>query len=100
LNILHMAIENARPILNVTPIKRGGVRYQVPVPITEKHSYYRACKWIVEASREKEHNAKLSDKMAYELIDAAYNQGRVIKRKQDLHRLCEANRAYAHYRWS
>lgn len=99
-NILHMALENVRPILNVTPIKRGGVRYQVPVPITEKHSYFRACKWIVEAAREKERKVHLPEKMAYELLDAAQNQGRVIKRKQDLHRLCEANRAYAHYRWS
>lgn len=99
-NILHLALENVRPILNVTPIKRGGVRYQVPVPITEKHSYFRACKWIVEASREKERKVHLPEKMAYELLDAAQNQGRVVKRKQDLHRLCEANRAYAHYRWS
>lgn len=99
-NILHAAIEHCRPLLNVTPIKRGGVRYQVPVPITEKHSYYRACKWLVEASREKGSKVHLPDKMAYELIEAADGTGRVVKRKQDLHRLCEANRAYAHYRWS
>lgn len=98
--ILNAAIENARPMLNVAPIKRGGVRYQVPVPITEKHSYYRASKWLIEASREKERTVHLPEKMAYELLDAASNQGRVVKRKQDLHRLCEANRAYAHYRWS
>lgn len=98
--VLHDAIENCRPMLNVTPIKRGGVRYQVPVPITEKHSYFRACKWMVEASREKERTVHLPEKLAYELLDAASNQGRVVKRKQDLHRLCEANRAYAHYRWS
>lgn len=100
INVLHNAIENCRPMLNVTPIKRGGVRYQVPVPITEKHSYYLACKWLVEASREKERTVHLPEKMAYELLDAASNQGRVVKKKQDLHRLCEANRAYAHYRWS
>lgn len=100
INILHAAIENSRPVLNVSPIKRGGVRYQVPVPITEKHSYYLACKWLVEASREKERTVHLPGKMAYELLDAASNQGRVVKRKHDLHRLCEANRAYAHYRWS
>jgi small subunit ribosomal protein S7 len=100
LTILHLAIENSRPRLYITPIKRGGVKYQVPVPITEKHSYFRACKWMVEASREKETRQHLPEKMAFELIDAASNQGRVVKRKQDLHRLCEANRAYAHYRWS
>lgn len=100
IDILHLAIENCRPIMNVTPVRRGGVRYQVPVPITEKQSYYLACKWIVEASREKERTVHLPEKMAYELLDAAANQGRVVKKKQDLHRLCEANRAYAHYRWS
>lgn len=98
--VLHGAIENSRPIMNVTPIKRGGVRYQVPVPITEKQSYYRACKWLVEASREKERTVHLPEKMAYELLDAFNGTGRVVKRKQDLHKLCEANRAYAHYRWS
>ena len=100
LKVLHLAIENSRPRLYITPIKRGGVKYQVPVPITEKHSYFRACKWIVEAAREKERTVHLPEKLAYELMDAASNQGRVVKRKQDLHRLCEANRAYAHYRWS
>jgi small subunit ribosomal protein S7 len=98
--ILHMAIENCRPVLMVTPIRRGGVRYQVPVPIIEKSSYYRACKWLVEASREHDRKTHLPEKMAFELLDAANNTGRVVKRKHDLHRLCEANRAYAHYRWS
>ncbi len=98
--ILHTAIENCRPVIMTMPIRRGGVRYQVPVPILEKSSYYRACKWLVEASREHEKTVHLPEKMAYELIDAANNVGRVVKRKQDMHKLCEANRAYAHYRWS
>ncbi|CAG9798521.1 unnamed protein product [Chironomus riparius] len=98
--ILHMAIENVRPILMVTPVRRGGVKYQVPVPISEQSSYYRACKWLVEASREHDRKTHLPEKMAFELLDAANNSGRVVKRKHDLHRLCEANRAYAHYRWS
>jgi small subunit ribosomal protein S7 len=85
------------------PVRRGGVRYQVPVPISEQSSYYRACKWIVEASRDgkwMERKMHFPERLAFELLDASNNQGRVIKRKQDLHRLCEANRAYAHYRWS
>lgn len=98
--ILHNAIENVRPVLMVTPVRRGGVKYQVPVPISEKSSYYRACKWLVEASREHDRKTHLPDKMAFELLDAANNSGRVVKRKHDLHRLCEANRAYAHYRWN
>jgi small subunit ribosomal protein S7 len=99
-DVLLQAIENCRPILMTMPIRRGGVKYQVPVPIGEKSSYYRACKWLVEASREHDRKVHLPEKMAYELLDAANNSGRVVKRKHDLHRLCEANRAYAHYRWS
>lgn len=98
--LLLQAIENSRPLLQLTAIKRGGVKYQVPIPITEKRSYFLAMKWLLEAAREKEKTVHLPEKLAWEILDAAYNQGRVIKRKNDLHRQCEANRAYAHYRWS
>lgn len=98
--ILHQAIENSRPLLQLTPIKRGGVTYQVPVPITINRSSFIAMKWIIEAAKEKERTIHFPQKLAWELLDAASNQGRVVKRKQDLHKQCEANRAYAHYRWS
>lgn len=98
--LLIQAIENSRPILQLTAIKRGGVKYQVPVPITEKRSYFLAMKWLLEAAREKERKIHFPEKFAWEILDAAYGQGRVIKRKNDLHRQAEANRAYAHYRWS
>ncbi|XP_052894564.1 28S ribosomal protein S7, mitochondrial [Anopheles moucheti] len=98
--LLHLAVENCRPLLQLTPIKRGGVRYQVPVPITEKRSYFIAMKWLLEAIREKERTVHFPEKMAWEILDAAANQGKVVKRKHELHRQCEANRAYAHYRWS
>uniref|UniRef100_A0A1L8DRR3 Small ribosomal subunit protein uS7m n=1 Tax=Nyssomyia neivai TaxID=330878 RepID=A0A1L8DRR3_9DIPT len=98
--IFHAAVENCRPLLHTTPIKRGGQRYQVPVPVTEKRSYFMAMKWILEAAREKERKVHLPEKLAWELLDAAAYQGKVIKKKQDLHKQCEANRAYAHYRWS
>eukprot|EP00099_Drosophila_melanogaster_P007668 NP_001260339.1 mitochondrial ribosomal protein S7, isoform B [Drosophila melanogaster] len=98
--LLKQAVENCRPLLQVTAIKRGGVTYQVPVPITTKRSYFLAMKWLLEAAREKERKVSLPEKLAWEILDAAHGQGRVIKRKDDLHRLCESNRAYAHYRWS
>lgn len=98
--LLRRAVQNSRPLMQLTPIKRGGVRYQVPVPITEKRSYFLAMKWLLEACREKERTVHFPEKMAWEVLDAAANQGKVIKRKQELHRQCEANRAYAHYRWS
>lgn len=99
-DVFRTAVENCRPLLQLTPIKRGGVKYQVPVPITEQRSYFLSMKWLLEAAREKERTVHLPEKLAWELLDAAAYQGRVVKRKQDLHRQCEANRAYAHYRWS
>ncbi len=119
--ILHKAIENCRPILILTPVKRGGSKYQVPVPLTEKRSYFIAMRWLVHAGREKERTGNgrqwflnvfvkinifcnttvhFPEKIAWELLDAAANTGRVVKKKQELHKQCEGNRAYAHYRWS
>lgn len=98
--IVHKAILNGKPLLQLTPIKRGGVKYQVPVPITDKRSQFLSMKWIIEAGNEKDRNMRFYDQLAVELIDAFNNTGRVVKRKQELHKQCEANRAYAHYRWS
>ncbi|XP_046385226.1 28S ribosomal protein S7, mitochondrial [Ischnura elegans] len=98
--ILEKAVENCKPLLQLSPIKRGGVVYQVPVPISAKRSEFLAFKWLVLAGKEKERTIHFPEKMAWELIDASENKGKVVKKKQDLHRQCEANRAYAHYRWS
>ncbi|EDV99461.1 GH13011 [Drosophila grimshawi] len=98
--LLINAIENSRPLLQLSAIKRGGVKYQVPIPLTEKKSYFLAMKWLLDAAREKDRKVKLPEKLAWEILDAACGQGRVIKKKDDLHRQCESNRAYAHYRWS
>lgn len=97
--LLHQAIENCRPLMKLVSVKRGGTAYRVPVPVTEKKSYFISMKWIIEAGNEKEQTVHFPEKIAWEIIDAANNTGRVVKRKQDLHKECEANRAYAHYRW-
>nr|CAG4650458.1 EOG090X0CZM [Sida crystallina] len=97
--ILHKAIENCQPILQLTPIKRGGTTYQVPIPVTAKRSNFLAMKWLMEESCNKDRKVHFPVKLANELIEAANNTGKVVKKKQDLHRQCEANRAYAHYRW-
>lgn len=83
----------------MTPIKRGGATYQVPIPITENRAQFLAMKWLILESKEKERKIHFPEKFAGEVLDAFNNTGKVIKRKQDLHKQCEANRAYAHYRW-
>ncbi|XP_059047096.1 small ribosomal subunit protein uS7m [Achroia grisella] len=98
-SVLHRAIDNSKPLLQLLPIKRGGITYQVPGPITEKRSLFLAIKWLLEATNEKDRTIHFPEQFARELLDAASNTGKVVKRKQDLHRQCEANRAYAHYRW-
>ncbi|CAH1986414.1 unnamed protein product [Acanthoscelides obtectus] len=98
--VFHKAVENCKPILQLTPIKRGGVKYQVPVPITAKRAQFMSMKWLISAGKEKEKPVRFHLQLARELIDASNNSGRVVKKKQDLHKQCEANRAYAHYRWS
>ncbi|XP_075973075.1 mitochondrial ribosomal protein S7 [Anticarsia gemmatalis] len=97
--ILHKAVENCKPLLQLSPTKRGGITYQVPGPITEQRSLFLAIKWLLDATYEKERTVHFPEQFAWELLDAANNSGKVVKRKQDLHRQCEANRAYAHYRW-
>ncbi|CAH0397900.1 unnamed protein product [Chilo suppressalis] len=97
--ILHKAVENCKPLLQLSPIKRGGITYQVPGPITEKRSLFLAIKWLLDATNDKDRTVHFPEQFAWELLDAANNTGKVVKRKQDLHRQCEANRAYAHYRW-
>nr|CAG4644278.1 EOG090X0CZM [Lepidurus arcticus] len=97
--IFHNAIANCSPVLQLTPIKRGGVVYQVPVPVTEKRSKFLAVNWLIEAAKMKDRKVHFPENLARELVDAAASQGKVVKKKHDLHRQCEANRAYAHYRW-
>lgn len=100
LKIFYAAVENSKPLLKLMAIKRGGSTYQVPISISESESLFRGMSWLVEAGKEKDDNMRWSLKMAYELIDAANNKGRVVKRKIELYRQCEANKAYAHYRWN
>ncbi|CAL8114028.1 unnamed protein product [Orchesella dallaii] len=100
LELLHKAVENSKPFLETTPIKRGGHTYQVPVPIRENKQQALAIKWLIEAGKEKDDDMRFFVKFGYEIIDAANGTGKVIKKKVELHKRCEANRAYAHYRWS
>lgn len=97
--IFHQAVGNCKPIAELTPTKRGAVTYQVPVPISPRRSNFLGMKWLILAARDKEQKVHFPEQLAKELLDAAKNQGKVVRKKQDLHIQCEANKAYAHFRW-
>ncbi|XP_066262796.1 small ribosomal subunit protein uS7m [Euwallacea similis] len=99
--VFHEAIENCKPLLQLMAVKRGGVRYMVPVPVSNHRAQFLSMKWLIEAAREKDRKlVRFWTQLGRELVEAANNNGRVVRRKQELHKQCEANKAYAHYRWS
>ena len=97
--IFRQAVENVMPIMGTTGIKKGGKTYNVPVGLPFKRRRFLGIKWIITAARERK-GIKMADKLATEILDAYNNTGTAIKRKQDSHRLAEANRAFAHFRWT
>ncbi len=99
LRIMKMAVQNCRPLLKLCSVRRGGSNYQVPTPISDRESVFRSMKGIVNVCRDKDGAVTFRDRLAQELIDASQNKGRMVKQKIELHRICEANRAYIHYRW-
>jgi len=92
------AIENAKPQLEVKSRRIGGATYQVPVEIAPDRRTSMAMKWIITHSRDKA-GRSMEDALAMELTDCYQNQGTTIKKKDDTHRMAEANRAFAHYKW-
>ena len=97
--VFDKALDNCKPLLKMTTINRGGIGYQVPMPMPEKEREFAAIKNIIESSNEKDKDFRFYENLAIELINASMNQGKSIKKKIDVHRLAEANRAYAHFRW-
>lgn len=99
--ILKTALSNCEPLIITTKVKRGGATYQVPYPLRREQSEYLALKWIIRAvlDRPKPRKKHFQEVMAQELLDAFYNRGKVIKKRDDIHRLADANKAYSHYRW-
>ncbi len=93
-----MALENAKPALEVKSRRIGGATYQVPIEIPADRSLAMAMRWIINYSRDKA-GRSMEDGLAQELTDCFQNQGSTIKKKDDTHRMAEANRAFAHYKW-
>ncbi len=92
------AISNTTPMLEVKPRRVGGATYQVPVEIRPERRIALAMRWILEGTRGRS-GRNTAEKLANELIDASNNTGAAIKRRDDTHRMADANRAFAHYRW-
>jgi small subunit ribosomal protein S7 len=98
LEIFEQAIKNATPILEVKPRRVGGATYQVPVEVRADRRVSLAIRWLIQSAR-KRAGKTMAERLANELLDAANNTGTTIKRREDTHRMAEANRAFAHYRW-
>jgi len=98
LEVFEQAIKNVTPILEVKPRRVGGATYQVPVEVRPDRRISLAIRWLIQTTR-KRSGKTMADKLANELMDAANNTGVTIKRREDTHRMAEANRAFAHYRW-
>jgi small subunit ribosomal protein S7 len=98
LDVFQQAIRQATPVLEVKPRRVGGATYQVPVEIRPDRRIALAMRWILNAARNR-NGRSMSEKLAAELLDAANGTGAAIKRRDDTHRMAEANRAFVHYRW-
>ncbi|MCL0057122.1 30S ribosomal protein S7 [Dehalococcoidia bacterium] len=96
LDVFIKAIENASPLLEVKSKRVGGATYQVPMEVSEKRKKTLAMRWIIEAAK-KGKKKPIKEKLAEELIEASENRGTAIKKKEDIHRMAEANRAFAHF---
>ena len=92
------AVENTKPLLEVKTRRVGGANYQVPVEVNPDRRTSLAIRWLITYSRGRAEKGMI-DKLSNELLDAANNRGAAIKKKEDVHRMAEANKAFAHYRW-
>lgn len=98
LKVFKTAIENVKPVLEVKPRRVGGATYQVPMEVKPNRRVALAIRWIVSYSRQRKEKTA-QERLAAELMDAYNNTGSSIKKKEDTHKMAEANRAFAHYRW-
>jgi small subunit ribosomal protein S7 len=98
LRAFEKAVENVRPLLETKSRRVGGATYQVPVEVSSERSQAVAVRWLLNFARERS-GKSMEEKLAAEVIDALNNRGGAIKKKEDMHKMAEANRAFAHYRW-
>ena len=98
LKVFNTAISNVKPNLESRSRRVGGATYQVPVEVKTKRAQALALRWLMEATRKRK-NKTMADKLYSEILDASQNKGSAIKKREDTHKMAEANKAFAHFRW-
>ena len=98
LEVLELALENVKPSVEVKSRRVGGATYQVPVEVRPARRQTLAMRWTIDAARKRSEKT-MAHRLAHELIDAAENRGTAVKKREDVHRMAEANKAFSHYRW-
>ena len=96
--VLQQALENVKPVVEVKSRRVGGATYQVPVEVRSSRRQTLAMRWVIEAARDRSEKS-MAHRLAHELMDAAENRGSAVRKREDTHRMAEANKAFAHYRW-
>ncbi|TAD86941.1 MAG: 30S ribosomal protein S7 [Alphaproteobacteria bacterium] len=98
LQLFHAALSNVKPAVEVRSRRVGGATYQVPVEVRHDRAQALAIRWLIDSARKRSENTMV-DRLSAELLDAANNRGSAVKKREDTHRMAEANRAFSHYRW-
>ena len=98
IDVLSQALDNVKPVVEVKSRRVGGATYQVPVEVRSTRRQTLAMRWVIEAARDRSEKS-MSFRLAHELMDAAENRGAAVRKREDTHRMAEANKAFAHYRW-
>ena len=98
LEVLEQALENVKPVVEVKSRRVGGATYQVPIEVRPARRQTLAMRWVIDAARKRSEKS-MAHRLAHELMDAADNRGTAVKKKEDTHRMAEANKAFSHYRW-
>ncbi len=98
IDLLSTALDNVKPVVEVKSRRVGGATYQVPVEVRATRRQTLAMRWVIEAARARSEKS-MAHRLAHELLDAAENRGAAVRKREDTHRMAEANKAFAHYRW-
>jgi len=98
IELLSLALDNVKPVVEVKSRRVGGATYQVPVEVRAARRQTLAMRWVIEAARGRSEKS-MAFRLAHELMEAAENRGAAVRKREDTHRMAEANKAFAHYRW-